>query len=101
MSTTPTRISELPSFKKYEEVSPSRVYLDVLVRPTKSGWLGICNELRFAVNKNEGPLKAAQGAAEKAFTEYFDRNVSWMEIKLERETDWELVASVSNVKAMQ
>jgi hypothetical protein len=90
--TTP-KFEELPQYRAREQ---GRVYLEVLVTPTIAGWRGVCNECKFKIPGKDDPVRAAWGAAEVAFTEYFDRNVSWTEIRLERETPWEFVASMPN-----
>jgi hypothetical protein len=83
---------------KYWAREQGRVYLEVLVTPNTRGWCGHCNGKRAVSPSMDGPVTAAWKVSEIAFAEYFDRNVSWHEIRLERETDWEYVASMPDIQ---
>jgi hypothetical protein len=81
-------------FKGYDR---SRDYLDVLVVPKRTAWRAECNGVRRLWLRTEVADQdcAALMTAADAFAEYLDREVLCAEVKLERETPWEYVASVA------
>lgn len=81
-------------FKAYD---CTRDYLDVIVVPSRKTWRAECNGVRRRWARAEVTDRecAALMVAADAFAEYLDRKVSCAEVKLEKETLWDYVASVA------